>query len=112
MERLIFIRNRSARAIRNILGYINREDFSDQPAIGLKNRLEHLEKQWKNFVTKNTKLTEQAPTKREQKKHWKLYDDIEFDYLSVREILKDQIQRKKIVHQENEEIPNDELSKK
>lgn len=42
MERIILIRNRSARSIRNTLGYINQDDFFNQTINGLKGRLEHL----------------------------------------------------------------------
>lgn len=91
MDKVILLRNRSARSIRNVLSYANNDDFGNQTVIGLKNRLGHLNKHWKRFVVRNTKLIEQTRSKREKKEHWKLYDEIETDYLCAKEIINSRI---------------------
>lgn len=100
MENLILVRNQSARSIRTVLGYINNENFQEQPLHEIKGYLRHIKVQWKNVAAKNAKLIEQAPSKREKTKQWKLYDEIEIDYLSASAALSNRIRELKIAENE------------
>lgn len=101
MENLILVRNQSARSIKNILAYINNEDFQEQPLSVIKSHLMHVKGQWKNFATKNAKLIEQTPRRRDKNKHFKMYDEVESDYLSARAALSNRIKELKNIQKES-----------
>lgn len=75
-------RNTSARSIRNVLAYTQKDDFQTQSILDLKSRGEHLVNAWKRFKTNHEVLVQNA-LDAELEEHNQLFDEIEEAYFAA-----------------------------
>lgn len=104
MEHLILQRNQSARSIRNVLAYLNEEEFYEQAISELKGRLVHLKSQWKLFANKNAVIAASEEDEQSKDQAYNLYDEIEEDYLKAKAALVKRIKELKLELQNEQQI--------
>lgn len=85
-------RNQSARSVRNIIDYVEDDNFQNRNAEQLNTRLVYLEEQWARFANNNNYLIANPDDPDDVEIHQQLFEELEPLYLEVKAILKTRIQ--------------------
>lgn len=93
------IRNQSARSIRDIIDYIEDDNFQNRNYEQLQTRLVHLQEQWVAFANSNNQLIAHPEDDDDVQIHQNLYIELEPLYLEAKATLKNRLQELQQVHQ-------------
>lgn len=93
------IRNQSARSVRNIIDYIEDDNFQNRNLEQLRIRLLYLEEQWALFANNNNHLIANPEDIDDIAIHQNVFNELEPLYLEAKAILNTRIQELQPVHQ-------------
>lgn len=85
-------RNQSARSVRNIIDYIEDENFQNRNYEQLDTRLTYLQEQWAIFAVNNNHLIANPEDQDDIEIHQRLFNELEPLYLEAKAILKNRLQ--------------------